>query len=194
MSKNTKLHLKSGAKSKQRDEFSRLVAKGIDEKEAYVRAGFSEKQAKIEAPRLKKQFDVKHAILYYKAHYAKPLDISSKGILAQVSNLAYFNVQDLFDDTGEPIPIHLLPRHVAACIKSFKRKEILGKNREVLRIEYDYTTYDKTPFIDKLKDYKQSLIEQNVKSSMQESNNTVNIKINGMSIPIIKNEEKNIEE
>lgn len=186
-----KQYIKSGAKTLQRDKYAMLIAKGVDYKEAYIKAGFSKNSVNTEAHRLKENHDVKNAILYYKSKQQKPLDISSKGILAQVSNLAYFNIQDLFDsETGEIIPIHLLPRHVAACIKDMKRKEILGKDREVLRIEYEYRTYDKTPFIERLKEYKEKLIEDNVKSSMENNTNTVNIKINGIDMPIIKKEDK----
>ena len=48
---------------------------------------------------------------------ADKLEITSEAVLLQVSRMAFVDVRRLVDDTGKPIPLHLLPDDVTAAIQ-----------------------------------------------------------------------------
>lgn len=66
----------------------------------------------------------------------KKLQITQERVLQEIAGIAYYNMQDYYDHaTGELIPVHLLPRELAANIqeisydKSGKLKyKLIGKN------------------------------------------------------------------
>lgn len=184
MSKNKKT-FKSGAKTEAQNTFAKLVAKGVEVKEAYIRAGYSENVAHREAQRLCRKPGVKEAISYYEAYYKKPLDLTGKGMMTRLKLLADFNIKDLIDENGDFMSPEKIPHHVAYSISDYKKKEIVDKDRNVCGVIHEYKFFDKKWALEKLKEYKSSLIEENVKSDIESSSPEVRIKLNGFEIPKI---------
>jgi phage terminase small subunit len=77
-------------------------------------------------------------------------DVTVEDVIREIMKIAFLNTQDLFDDKGELIPIHLLPRDTAAAVASMEvtlSKIVNGK--EGSADEYEYLKKIKTN--DKLK-------------------------------------------
>jgi phage terminase small subunit len=77
-------------------------------------------------------------------------DVTVENVIREIMKIAFLNTQDLFDDKGELIPIHLLPRDTAAAVASMEvtlSKIVNGK--EGSADEYEYLKKIKTN--DKLK-------------------------------------------
>lgn len=180
MAENKKIEIKSGAKTEKRDSFAKYLVKGYEQKEAFRKAGFTSKDATTEASRLKSQPDVKIAYNYYAAKMIKPLNISNNSIVSKVAAIASFNIKKLLDPkTGEPLPPHKLPWEVAEAVSAYKK--IITKEETTI---HEYKFYDKTWALDKLKEYKSALIEEENRSNQDNSPSRVQLKINGLNIPI----------
>jgi len=72
-------------------------------------------------------------------------------VLEEISRLAYSNVQGLFDDNGELIPITQLDKGIAACISSIEVSEKfrgIGKNRQLKGYLKKIKLWDKPKALD----------------------------------------------
>lgn len=73
-------------------------------------------------------------------------EITPEHVLGEMANLAFSNVQDLYDGTGKMVPIHRLPRYVAAAIRSVKHRTLFGgrgEDREEIGTETEVMLWDK---------------------------------------------------
>ncbi|MCP4163277.1 MAG: terminase small subunit, partial [Deltaproteobacteria bacterium] len=106
-----------------------FLTNGRNGKDAIIRAGYSKKSAEVNACRLLKNDKVKAYIQYHQDIQEKEFDISLKRIQQETAKLAFQNTQDLYDEeTGNIIPIHKLPRDVAASISGVEHTDIkVGK-------------------------------------------------------------------
>ena len=105
---------------------------------AAIAAGYSEKGASVQGSRLLKNPNVAAAIAAHdavseKKSAAKAENLAEK-VLSELSTLAFSNMADLFDpETGQMLPIHKLPREVAATLtayendKGFQKVKAAGK-------------------------------------------------------------------
>ena len=68
---------------------------------------------------------------------AEKFEIKGEHVLKELAAISSVNPQDLVDEEGNVIPLHELPRHVAAAIKSFKtvEREVAGEGGEMTTVK-----------------------------------------------------------
>lgn len=113
----------------RREKFCRLYATHTNGSRAARGAGYAPSSAGVEACRMLKDPVILARIQQILAKDGQLLAISRAEAMHEVSALATFNPQDMYDDDGNLIPIQDLPREVAMSIK-----EIKG---QVVPAEYD---------------------------------------------------------
>lgn len=68
----------------------------------------------------------------------RKLQITQERVLTEIAAIAYCNMQDFYDpETGELIPIHKLPRHLAAAVEEIQ----YSRNGKPLRYKLVRKTY-----------------------------------------------------
>lgn len=99
--------------------------KDLNATEAAIRAGYSKKGAGQSAHKLLKNTEIKQAIAEAQKKVLERAELTAQRTLEEMRRVGFVNVQDLFDERGDLLPIHKLPRDVAAAIGSF---EVIMKN------------------------------------------------------------------
>lgn len=101
--------------------------------QAAIRAGYSEKTAHVighenlNKPKL--QASIQAAML----ERATNTGITAERVLSEIAKLAFVNPQDFLGEDGDPLPLHKLPRDIAAAygVKPGDKKgnlELLGRH------------------------------------------------------------------
>jgi phage terminase small subunit len=102
---------------------------------AYVRAGYTARNENVAAAcasRLLTRAKVKKYIeLRMKALHDK-FAITQERVLGELARMAYVNVQDLFDESGNLLPIKQLPEDVARAILSVEVTEAAGGDKTIV--------------------------------------------------------------
>jgi hypothetical protein len=80
---------------------------------------------------------------------SRRIEICGDSVLQEIANVAAGNVQDLYDDHGQLIPIHRLPRHVAATVSEVTEK-VMVTTEDSQIIERKYKTYSRMDALNKL--------------------------------------------
>lgn len=99
--------------------------KDLNATKAAMRAGYSKKTAHSQGPRLLEDVEIKAVLSDLTAKQLDRADLTAARTLEEMRRLAFANVQDLFNETGDLKPIHLLTREQASCIASI---EVIMKN------------------------------------------------------------------
>lgn len=99
--------------------------KDLNGTQAAIRAGYSKRTAASIAEELLRKPEIAQAVAEKTQAQLESADLSAERTLEEMRRLAFSNVQDLFDDKGDLIPIHLLTREQAASISSL---EVIMKN------------------------------------------------------------------
>lgn len=129
---------------------------------AAIRCGYSERSASAIGSNLFRKHRNKIEQLLHEKE--QKLDIDTDRILSEVMKMAMVNPNDFLDDEGRLIPMHKLPRHVAAAISSFEaevRKS--GEDDEGNPIYVDvvkYKVWDKKASNELLMKYLGLLVEK----------------------------------
>ncbi len=66
----------------------------------------------------------------------KRTGITQDRILSEIAKMPFFNIQDIYDEYGELIPVHELPRDVAAAIQEINQDSIAGNEEQVIKRKY----------------------------------------------------------
>ncbi len=123
------------------------LSNGRNGKRAYISAGYNNKYPEVAASNLLKNVKVNAYIKFHQDKLEKEFDISLKRIQQETAKLAFQNSQDLYNkDTGELIPIHELPRDVAASIAGVEHTDIKvgsGEDRKTIGKTTKIKTSDK---------------------------------------------------
>lgn len=117
-------------------------------------AGYSESIAKEHASLMLKDEAVKHAIDKQLNKIMGKIDIDTETVVQEIGKLAFANVKDLYDEYGDLIPVHQLPREVAACIIEVTETNFKGK------ITRKYKTEGKSKNLELLGRYLQMFVEK----------------------------------
>lgn len=89
------------------------------------------------------------AIEARRAYLAKKSEVDALSIASEYAAIGFANVQDLVDVDGNPIPLHELPREVAAAIVSLDVTET-EVNAELKTRTYKYKLHPKTQALESL--------------------------------------------
>ena len=107
--------------SRRRAEFAHeYLANNGNATAAALKAGYSPKTAYSLGSRLLKHVEVKAIIDSANTKAFAEFEITTERILRERASLAYSNMVDFYDKDGKLIPIHKLPRHIAAAINSIE--------------------------------------------------------------------------
>jgi phage terminase small subunit len=119
MSRQTNEH---GLARKQQ-EFADLYRGGPDEirgnaqacyKKVYPRS--SQRTAEVEASKFLRKPEIDNYLTICSERTAKRADVTQEEVLRELKCVAFFNIQDLYGQDGNLIPLHQLPHDVAAAI------------------------------------------------------------------------------
>lgn len=84
--------------------------------QAAIRAGYSKKTAQEQSARLLSKVIVSEAVAKKRKQLEHETGITRERIVREMARLAFFNVKNMFDDCGNPLPICMLNDDVAAAI------------------------------------------------------------------------------
>ena len=107
------------------------------------RAGYSPKSANVAAAKLMANKAVMEAIELQTLRKLEEVGITSKNVLAELGRLAFGNVGQLFDASGELRPIQELPDFVTATISKIEHEAITTKDGTKLGMTTKVTMADK---------------------------------------------------
>lgn len=105
----------AGLNPKQK-AFCREFIKDSNGTQAAIRAGYSAKTASVKASTLLSIVKVQAEIKRLLAPVEEAAALDATRLCKEISRLAHSNIQRLYDERGEFVPIHKLPPEVAACI------------------------------------------------------------------------------
>ena len=108
-------------------KFVEEYIKSLNATKSAIKAGYSEKRASEIGYQLLQKTTVSAAIEEAISKRTKKAGADADKTLLELSRVAYSDVRNMFDDEGNPIPVHLLDDDTAAAISS---------------VEYD-ATFDK---------------------------------------------------
>jgi phage terminase small subunit len=98
---------------------------------AAIAAGFSEASAAVTAARLLKNAKIARIIAERQAQRTAKLDITAQRVLDELAKLAFYDIRDLFDETGKLKPITELDDLSRAAIAGI---DVQGK-RQITKIK-----------------------------------------------------------
>lgn len=110
--------------------------------QAAIRAGYSPRTASSRAHDLLKEPRVQALIQKGMNERAVRTEINSDIVIQEIAKLGFSNMQDFYDKTGQLIPVHELPRHIAAAISEVTEK-VIGSIGEQEVLERKYKLIDK---------------------------------------------------
>ena len=105
-------------KNRQREAFCQFSFKGENATQAAIKAKYSPNGARATGSRLLTIDDIKSRIDYLRRGIAEKCGITAEMLAQEYKKLAFSNMQDFVDSEGKAIPLHELPRDVAAAIQT----------------------------------------------------------------------------
>lgn len=84
--------------------------------QAAIRAGYSKKTAGWIGPQLIGKSHISDAISARRDALSKKINVTHERILTEMARLAFFDIRNMMDDEGKPIPIYKLSDDAAAAI------------------------------------------------------------------------------
>lgn len=115
--------MKNRALNPQRIKFCDEYLVDSNAMEAAIRAGYAPRHAKNQACKLLKKPIIKAYIADKQAALSQTLNLKTETVLKELATIAFFNIQNLYDDSGKIIPMEKLPPHIAAAVESIDIKE-----------------------------------------------------------------------
>jgi phage terminase small subunit len=110
--------------NQQQRAFAEAYSKTGNATSAAISAGYAEGSAAQMGYKLLKNKLVVAECGRLRARVEKKAEISAARVLEELGKLAFGNMADLFDpETGELLPIHKLPRDVAATLTAFENEK-----------------------------------------------------------------------
>lgn len=147
------MRLKAGRKlTAGQERFVTEYLVDLNATQAAKRAGYSPRTAEWQGPILLRKPHVAAAIQARMDKRAERVDITADNVLAEIAKLAFSNTQNIFDSEGRLVPIHQLPKEVAASISSVKvvTKKIPGTDPVEVENVAEIKFWDKNKSLENL--------------------------------------------
>ena len=122
--------------------------------QAAIKAGFSPKTARETSYQLLRKPHIQKALSREASRALKNVDITPETVLKEIKKHALGNIQDIFDENGDQIPIQDLPPEVAAIISEVKIEEKNGVKKTT------YKLADKKGYVEMMAKYFKLLTEK----------------------------------
>jgi phage terminase small subunit len=134
----------------QEEAFAHAYVERFSGAEAVIAAGLTESTnrhaAEGRANLLMLRPDIQRRVRELNDAKLRRIDASADRTMKELANVAFADIRRIFTEDGKLVPIHLLPREVAAAISSIKVERRRVRNG----YETDLVTGKKTPIYDDL--------------------------------------------
>lgn len=87
---------------------------------AAIRAGYSESRARITASELLASEEIQEYLNERRMQLAAKAKVTPERVLEELTRIALSNPADLYDENGNLLPVHKLPREVSAALASIE--------------------------------------------------------------------------
>lgn len=125
--------------------------------------GCKAKDPKVWACRVRAQPNIKAAIAEREAQAADEAGITQTRIYRELAHIAFFDHRRLYDESGNPLPIHQLPEDIAAGLAATEIEELFegrGESREHVGKLHKYRSWPKVEALKVLAQAKRMLPNQ----------------------------------
>ena len=138
----------------KQEAFVREYLIDLNATQAAIRAGYSERTAAVQGFDLLRNPKVAGAVAAAQAARAARTELTADRILLELRRLALFDPRKLFDDAGEPIPIHQLDDDTAAAVAGLevateRNRGASSEDEASVTVVRKYKVADKNSAIDK---------------------------------------------
>ena len=104
----------------KQEAFFREYLIDLNGTQAAIRAGYSIKGAHVQAAQLLSNPKVQEFANKLKTERAERTEITSDRVLKEIGRLAFADIRSVFDESGQLLPVHMLPPEVSASIASIE--------------------------------------------------------------------------
>jgi phage terminase small subunit len=104
----------------KQEAFCREYLIDLNGTQAAIRAGYSIKGAHVQAAQLLSNPKVQEFANKLKTERAERTEITSDRVLKEIGRLAFADIRSVFHESGQLLPVHMLPPDVAASIASIE--------------------------------------------------------------------------
>lgn len=104
----------------KQETFAREYLIDLNATKAAFRAGYSPKTAEIQGYQLLRNSLVAAKVQELMDKRATKSEITSDRVLTEIGKLAFADIRKVFDESGQLLPVHMLPAEVAASISSIE--------------------------------------------------------------------------
>lgn len=121
--------------TKPQQDFIKHQFEGKSQTEAYKLAYPANKSPSSCAVDLARKADVQLVMQEMRVLIAKEFAVDEDKIVGAYAQLAFGDIRDFYDQSGNLIPIPQLPRHIANMVQSFEEEDInvgSGENRQTI--------------------------------------------------------------
>jgi phage terminase small subunit len=105
-------------KNRRYEDFCQFYLKLNNATQAAIQAKYSKKTAGSKGTQLLQIVSIKLRLDYLKCEIAEKCGVTAEMLAQEYKKLAFSNMQDFEDKNGKTIPLHKLPRDVAAAIQT----------------------------------------------------------------------------
>lgn len=134
----------------KQQRFSEEYLIDLNATQAAIRAGYAKRTASQQGARLLTNVKVQAYIGERRKGLSEKAEIDAADVLRQVARMALFDPRKVFDDQGNPLPVHELPDDVAFAVQGLKvRKEYNDEDDGPATI-LEYRMADRNSAADKL--------------------------------------------
>ena len=105
-------------KNRRYEDFCQFYLKLNNATQAAIQAKYSKKTAGSKGTQLLQIVSIKLRLDYLKSEIAEKCGVTAEMLTREYKKLAFSNMQDFEDEDGKTIPLHKLPRDVAAAIQT----------------------------------------------------------------------------
>jgi phage terminase small subunit len=112
--------MKPKALTPKQAAFVREYLIDLNATQAAIRAGYSPKTSEEQGYQLLRKTSVKAEIQAAMDKRAAKTEVNSDRVLNEITKLAFADIRKVFDESGNLLPVHMLPDEIAASISSIE--------------------------------------------------------------------------
>lgn len=138
------------ALSEQQKTFAIEYIKCQNGTEAALKAGYAKKSAYNSAYQLKQNPLIQRFIELNNQKRMERLNISADRVLNEFAKIGFFNIEEIYDEDGNILPIHEMPIHASAGISKIRERLIVLNDDDTKVIEREYHFHNKLSALENL--------------------------------------------
>ncbi len=115
---------KGSGLTKKQEQFCKEYIIDLNATQAAIRAGYSKKTARIQASQNLAKVNIQQYLQTLMDKRSKKLELTAENVLKEISKLAFSNINRLYDENGNLMPVNKLDNDVSASIQEVTQDEI----------------------------------------------------------------------